>query len=124
MKEYNECPNEIEEIYQGEDLLIEGCIYDDNDEVLDLEDYSLVADISSREGIACRFASDSTDEAFKITKEPDKGVFSFVVPASRTSVMRGMYFIAMKVVDPNGNQLVTSLYSAFEVRRSKIGSNK
>lgn len=124
MKNFNECPNEIEEIFQGEDLLIEGCVYDDNEEALDLKDYSLVADISSRESIACRFASDSEDEAFRITKEADKGVFSFVVPASRTSVMRGNYFIAIKAVDPNGNLLISGLYSAFEVRSSKIGSNK
>ena len=43
MKNYNECPNEIEEIYQGEDLLIEGCIYDDNDEAMDIAGYTLVA---------------------------------------------------------------------------------
>lgn len=121
MKNYNECPNEIEEIYQGEDLLIEGCIYDDNDEAMDIAGYTLVADISSREGFVCQFHSGSEKEEYKIVREPDKGIFSFVVPGDITSAIKGMHFIAMKVIDPNGDQLVTSLYSAFEVKRSNIG---
>ena len=121
MEKYNECPNEIEEIFQGEELLVEGCIYDDDDEPMDLADYTVVAEISSREGLVCRFHSESEKVEFKIEREPDKGVFSFVVPADITSVMKGMQFIAMMVVDPNGEKLITSLYSAFEVKRSNIG---
>ena len=109
------CPHEVEEIYQGEELYIGGCLYDDDEEALDLASMVIKAQITSRNG----YRKSYTSEDGGITKEPDKGVFSLVVTKDITAKMRGEYFIAFSV-EVEGKPLVSELYKAFEVKQSSI----
>ena len=109
------CSNDIEEIYQGEELFVEGCVYDDDDETLDITNVRITAQVSSSKGVCCTF---STTEG-TITKEPDQGVFSFTVPKTATQKMRGLYFVAV-AIDINEESLISDQYKAFEVKQSNI----
>lgn len=110
------CPNDIEEIYQGEELYIGGCVKDDDGDAFDISDTLIVAQITSRNGYRKIYSS---EEGGRIIKEPDTGVFSFVIPKDETSKMRGLYFIAISI-DVNGESLMSDQYKAFEVKISSI----
>lgn len=112
------CPNDIEEIYQGEQLFIEGCLLDDDGEALDIAEISIVAQVSSNKGVCCTFST-AVEGEYCITKEPDTGKFSFTIPPSATEKMRGTYFVAM-AIEYNGDPLISSQYKAFEVKPSHL----
>lgn len=112
------CPNDIEEIYQGEQLFVEGCVADDDGEALDIASASITAQVSSNKGVCCTFSTANEDD-YSITKEPDTGKFSFTIPASATQKMRGVYFVAM-AIEYNGDPLISSQYKAFEVKPSHL----
>lgn len=112
------CPNDIEEIFQGEELFVEGCVYDDDNEALDITNVKIIAQVSSSKGVCCTF---STAEG-SITKEPDQGVFSFTVPKTATQKMRGIYFVAV-AIEINGEPLISNQYKAFEVQQSNISKS-